>query len=275
MAAQYNLMRESIKEAVIDSLKENDEKKQAVDDAEIKKIWTDYQKKEPFAQCDTFLNVNWQKLQEQKDEIVQIYVQYMDRKERIGNFPGFGPFNLILENLCKEKVESVIATTDKFGDRSSMSNRFKELGFKLNNNKITLLEAYLFVYGQSKNQFVSLPPTPASANLRNAENEQKTVLDAHKQREDEITQLKEDLENGKIKKMKVANERMRLAKLEKEFNADQVAMKREKKKAQKVVDDAIKVLEDETAKGTDASNWLKAEIEKHSKKSASAKYGSK
>ena len=156
-----NLLKESVKQAVEDSM--SDEKNDSGMGAdEIKKIWTEYQQKEPKSQADIFLNVNWAELSAKKDEIVQIYVQYMDRKERIGNYPGFGPFNLILENLCKDNVESVVKTTEQYADRPSMSKRFTELGFKLNNNKISLLEAYLFIYGQQKNEFVALPPTPAS-----------------------------------------------------------------------------------------------------------------
>merc|ERR1712130_966640 len=97
-------------------------------------------------------------------------------------------------------------------------------------------------------------------------------MGAHKDKEDEMEKLRKDLEDGNIKKMKIANEQLRLKRLEEDFKRDGVQMKRDKNKAQKNVDAAQKLLEEEFAKGTDASNWFKVEIEAQSKQSASAKW---
>eukprot|EP00483_Globobulimina_turgida_P002551 UN02555 len=263
-----NLIEESVKAAIADSMGEKKE-----DSSDLKAIWTGYFQKNSYGQCDTFLNVNWETLQDKKDEIVAIYVQYLDREQRLnGQNLGFGPFNLVLENLSKDNVQSVVEASSKYGDRPSMSKRFGELGLKLNNSKVTLLEALLFIYGQEKAIFVASPPTPAEANLRNAQNEQRNVLNGHKAREEEIAKLKKDLEEGNIKKMKIANEQLRLRRLEEDFKRDGVLMKRETKKAKQNVTVAQKLLEEENAAGTDASNWLKEEVEKQVKQSASAKW---
>lgn len=268
-----NLLEESVKAAVKDSL---EEKKDNGDDAnsDLKLLWNEYLKKEPYSQCDSFLNVNWETLKDQRDEIVQIYVEYMDRVQRLnGQLPGFGPFNLILENLSKNSVQSVTEAITEYADRSSMAKRFTALGFKLNNNKITVLEALLFIYGKEKDQFVASPPTAASDHLRKMQKEQRELLKAHQDREDAITNLKKALEDGTVKKMKIANERLKLKKMEEDLKRDGVQMKRDTKKAQKNVDAAQQALEEETKQGTDASNWFKAEVEKNSKQSASAKWG--
>eukprot|EP00485_Elphidium_margaritaceum_P004479 CAMPEP_0202701300 /NCGR_PEP_ID=MMETSP1385-20130828/14396_1 /ASSEMBLY_ACC=CAM_ASM_000861 /TAXON_ID=933848 /ORGANISM="Elphidium margaritaceum" /LENGTH=269 /DNA_ID=CAMNT_0049358689 /DNA_START=51 /DNA_END=860 /DNA_ORIENTATION=- len=265
-----NLVEESVKAAIADSM---DEEKNGLDANQVKKIWKDYMAKDSLAQCDSFLNVNWDTLQSKKEEIVKIYVQYADREQRCKPQPvGFAPFNLVLENLSKESVETVVQIVSQYGDRSSMAARFVELGLKLNNSKVSILEALLFIYGQQKNAFVALPPTPASAVLRNAEKNLQNVKQSHKDRENEIAQLKSDLDEGKVKKMKIANEQLRLKKLEEDFKKDGVAMKRELKKAEKEVEVAQEGLTKEYSVGTDASNYLKAEVENYTKQSASAKF---
>merc|ERR1712013_306768 len=105
------------------------------------------------------------------------------------------------------------------------------------------IETLLFVFGLQRDAFVASPPTPCSKALCAAETAQKLVLDEQRAKEEEIAQLKNDLEEGKIKKMQIANQRLRL-----------------------------KRLEEETAQGTDASQWFKAQIEANQKLSASAKW---
>eukprot|EP01083_Nonionella_stella_P087584 243736_1 len=268
--AAINLIEESVKAAIADVM---DEKGQAMDQAEMKAIWKSYLAKDAFGQVDTFLNVCWGKLSDQKDDIVKIYIQYQDRADRVKpQKVGFGPFNLILENLTKDKVTAVVEATTAYTDRPSMAKRFGELGFKLNNNYVSLLEALLFVYGLNKAGFVGAAPTPASAVLRQKTNELKAVQKAHQDRADEIAKLKDDLENGRIKKMKTANEQLRLKNLEESYRADGVKMKRELKAAQKGVEVAEKGLGDENAAGTEASNYLKGAVEEIGKQSASSKW---
>lgn len=226
-----------------------------------KRIWKEYLQRNSSSQCELFLNLYWSQIEPEKADIVAIYHQYTDREERVPTM-AFSPFNLVLENLQKQNLNRVRTAMDTYGDRSSMAKRFLELGFKMNNSKISLLEGLMFIYGYDVQETVVSAPTPCTAVVRAANVSLKGVRDGHQAKADAIAKLKADIESGAISKMKAMGVRGQITNMENEYAANGINMKREVKAAQRVVTSAEKDLVAENTKGTDASNYFKAQASK-------------
>lgn len=228
-----------------------------------KKIWTDYLSKSEEAQCDLFLNLYWSDFaSEKKENIYTVYSQYVERKKLVGGKVGFGPFNLILENIKKLNVSEVAECMDKYADKSSMGKRFIALGFKMNNNQITLFEMLLFIYGQTSFESCDRAPTPCTKKLRNAQKELLDEQTKQKNRQKEIDDLKKDLDEGKINKMKRAQAQQNLKKMEFDLRQDGVLMRKNLKTKEKNVTLAEEELKKENTTGTEPSNWFKEKRQK-------------
>ena len=165
--ASINLFRESIKVASAQTMEEqkshDDIDPNVADGSELDTIWSQYLTLDAYSQCAAFLNANWHTLGAHKNDIVRIYLEYAERA-RLLKFASvhIGAWSGILEKLCKANIASVMAATAKHMDRASMAKRCHALGFKLNNNAVSMLETLLFVFAQKRDDFVSKPPTPCS-----------------------------------------------------------------------------------------------------------------
>jgi len=221
----------------------------------------DAMKKKPFSsQGVFFLNIFWAKYQDQKDTIFNLFAKFDEQNKKHGAKENCVQYPLFLkilqqseDNVCKEaKV-----------DKPSMSKAFQESGMKLVGD-VTLIEALLFLYKETVNGLVGSPTSPADAALRQAkaqlEAEQKAERDLLVQKE----QLESEIASPNTKPMEVARKRADLKKLDDIINSGKVDRSKRIKAAQKKLADCEQALIQENTKGTEATNWWKAQCDENS-----------
>lgn len=240
----------------------------AISVEEQKQIFDQLKTKPYSSQGVFFLNIFWTKYESEKDLVFNLFLKFSEQNEKHGakeNSVQYPLFCKILQQL--ENDERVKEALHKSGDKSSMSKVFQELGLKLG-GEVTFIESLLFLFNEKVSSLVGSPTSPADAALRQA----KIDLTAEMKIESDLLANKTLLETEiaqlqtENKPLKVAPKRQEFSKLEDTINKGKVDRSRRQKAAQKKVTDCEAALLQENAKGTDASNWWKAQCEKNKKK---------
>jgi len=245
---------------------EADEKKVEISPEEQKQLFENLKKKPFSSQGVFFLNIFWAKYENEKDLVFNLLAKFDEQNQKHGAKENCVQYPLFCKLLQQsEDNQRVKDALHKSGDKPSMSKAFQELGFKLGGD-VTLIEALLFLFGEKVEALVGSPTSPADAALRQAKADLETELKVEKDLLDQKAAL--DVEIAQLqnenKPIKVAPKRQELAKLEETINKGKVDRSRRQKAAQKKVTDSEAALVQETAKGTDASNWWRAQCEENS-----------
>jgi len=138
------------------------------------------------SQTNFFVNVQWDSLQdEDKGTITLLLTKFNEQTVKFGakdNQVAYPQFCKLLQQL-EDKNPHIQKAIKEAGDRSTMSKKFKELGFPLRGD-VAVLEAYLFLFGVSVSDVTTRPASPCEAALRKVkaelatlEGDQKALLD--------------------------------------------------------------------------------------------------
>jgi len=216
----------------------------------------------PFvAQLCFFANIHWGTLTDtDKTTMAALLIACDEQHKKFGAKPNqvsYPQFCKILQDL-ESSDDKVAAVLKEHGDRSSMSKRFKSLGFKLRGDT-TLIEALLFIFGETTAVLTTSPPTPADAALRERKAElaalEKKMADMVAEKEKAIADEKKAQDEHKP----MAATKARAAKdvADKKIRDYEIAHRKEVKAATKAVTAAEEALAAEKSKGTEADAWVR------------------
>lgn len=225
------------------------------------------------SQANFFVNVNWEILEEtDKTTITVLLLKFNEQNVKFGakeNQVAYPQFCKLLQQL-EDKNPHIQKALKESGDRSTMSKKFQDLGFKLRGD-VTLVEALLFLFSISVTEVTTKPSSPCEANLRKAkadlaalEAAQQVLLDKKAALEKEIKEYQDT-----NKPMKVMQVQQELKKADDQINATKVEYPKKNKAAVKAVAEAELSLHKEKSEGTIASKWLREVCESNHMKYAS------
>ena len=123
---------------------------------------------------------------------------------------------------------------------------------------VSLLECLLYVYGETKTDFIPMPRSPMDANLRSALANQAKVKAEGLKLSVERDALMKKMETAKP--MKKAQMNLDLERLNSDIQKNGVSVKRENKKQNKLVAAAEGLLNEENRNGTAPTNWFKQKM---------------
>jgi hypothetical protein len=232
-------------------------------------IWKEVTERTYCGQTLFFLNVYWNKYNNEKDDIFTLFLKFLEQHDKHGakkNSVAYPQFCKLLQQLegSNARVKDALG---KSGDRSTMGKVFESLGFKLRGD-VTLIECLLYLYGEKVEETCIAPQSAGDSRLREAkknlasvEKETQDLLDQKTQCEKNIEQLQKD--NQPMKAIKAKQD---LASIDDKINKTKVDRQKKLKAAQKELNDAEANLLSENQTGTEAQQWLKSKCEEEGKK---------
>jgi hypothetical protein len=221
----------------------------------------------PFpAQLCFFANIHWATLTDtDKATMAKLLAACDEQHKKFGakaHQVSYPQFCKILQDL-EGGDDRVAAVLKEHGDRSSMSKRFQELGFKLRGDT-TLIEALLFIFGEPVAVLTSSPPTPCDAALR----ERKAELAALEKKMQDLVDEKEAAIAAETKAqddhkpMDATKARAAKDAADKKIRDIEITHRKEVKAATKAVTGAESDLAAEKSAGTEADAYVRTECEK-------------
>jgi len=213
------------------------------------------------SQANFFINVQWSTLEEgDRATISLLLVKFNEQNVKFNakeNQVAYPQFCKVLQQV-EDKNPRVQKALKESGDRSTMSKRFQELGFKLRGD-VTLLEGLLFLFSVTVSDVTSKPASPCEATLRRVKAELATLEAEQQVIVDKKAALEKEMKEHQDanKPMKVMQVQQEVKKADDLLNSRKVEYPKRLKAATKNVADAEQALQQEKSSGTEASKWLR------------------